>query len=457
MKIKSIKKAYFIGIKGVGMTMLAQFLAEKGVEISGSDGPDVFITDKVLKKIKAKVFLNYHPNNINQSADLIVYTSATNFDSNLELKFIQANPDLFKNITILSYAQALAEVFNQYQGIAVCGSHGKTTTTAWLGYLLEKNKLSPQVLVGSYVPQFKGSALIGQSKLLIAEVDEYQNKLQYFKPSGVILNNIDFDHPDYFKNKQDYYQVFIDFIQKISKTGFLVANLDDPLIAKIIPKVKVKVITYSFNNSKADLLVEGKTLDSFTLRDYGIFKISLKGEHNMANALAVLGGALALGVDIKKVKRALAGFKGTARRSELMGNFKNTPIYDDYAHHPTELKATFKSFKENHPDKRLVVLFHPHTFTRTKALFKDFTNSFSLVDVLGILPIYGSAREKKGGVSSQQLIEAIKNTDDQKPVSYLTDFDQALLWLKKTLTKNDILLLVGAGDVFRVGEKLIKQ
>ncbi len=457
MLIKDIKQAYLIGIKGVGMTMLAQFLAEQGVKISGSDVPEVFMTDQILKKIKAQVFSSYHPDNINQSADLIIYTSALKVNNNSELKFIDDNPKLFKKIPVLSYAQALAEIFNQHQGLAVCGSHGKTTVTAWLGQVLKQTKLSPQVLVGSYVPQFKGSVLIGRSKLLLAEVDEYQNKLQYFQPQGVILNNIDFDHPDFFNNQADYYQVFVDFIKKIPKAGFLVANLDDPLIAKIIPLTKARVITYSWHQPQADLLLINKSLTSFSLKNYGQFKISLRGDHNMANALAVLAGALALGLDIKKLKRALASFQGTARRAELMGYFKKTPVYDDYAHHPTELKASFKSFKDNYPNKRLVVLFHPHTFTRTKVLFKDFAASFDLVDVLGILPIYGSAREKQGGVSSQQLIRAIKNVDDQKPISYLNDFNQALMWLKKTLTKNDLLLLVGAGDVFRVGEKLVKK
>lgn len=458
MNFKKIKQAYFIGIKGVGMTMLAQFLASYKVKISGSDLADTFITDKVLAKIKAPVYSPYNLKNINQSADLIVYTSALNFDNNEELDFIKKNKKLFKNTLVLNYAQALALIFNKFKGVAVCGSHGKTTVTAWLGYVLKQANISPQVLVGSYVDQFKGSILTGKSKIFLAEVDEYQNKLQYFYPQGVILNNIDYDHPDFFKNRNDYYQVFHNFLKKIPQSGFLVANIDDPLIVKAISNLKVKkIITYSFSKPEANLLITKKNINSFELKDYGKFNISLNGDHNIYNALAVLGGAMALGVDIIKVKRALNNFTGTARRSQLLGYFKKCPVYDDYAHHPTELKASFKSLKERYPNKRIVVLFHPHTFTRTKALFDDFVTSFDLVDVLGVLPIYGSAREKQGGVSSQELIEAIKNLNNQKPISYLKDFKSAINWLKKTLSKNDILLLVGAGDVFRVGEQLIKK
>ncbi len=456
---KHIKQAYFVGIKGVGMTMLAQYLSKLKIKISGSDICQEFMTDKVLKKIPAKVYCPYNPENINKDADLFVHTSALEGQNNPELEQIKKS---FPKNKILNYAQTLALIFNEQKGIAVCGSHGKTTTSAWLGFVLKELKLSPQVLVGSYVKQFKGNAYLGKSNLMIAETDEYQNKLQHFKPFGVVLNNIDFDHPDFFKTKADYFQVFVDFIKKIPKNGFLVVNIDDKLAKETIKHCKGKVITYSIlENNQADLFVNSyktvKKSSHFSLNNFGDFKVSLLGKHNISNALAVLGTCLALKIDLKKTKNALAKFSGTARRAEYLGKYKDVPIYDDYAHHPTELKATFSAFKEKYPNSRLVVLFHPHTFSRTKALFTDFSQSFSQVDVLGVLQIFASAREKKGKISSFDLVKAIQKEKEDTYVSYIDNFDIALMWLKKTLTKNDVLLLVGAGDVNKVGESLLKS
>lgn len=456
---KNIKSAYFLGIKGVGMTMLAQYLANLKIKVSGSDICQEFMTDIALRKNKIKVFCPYSIENINKEADLFVYTSAIKGQDNLELDYIEKE---FSKKKVLSYAQALSIAFNSQKGIAVCGSHGKTTTSAWLGFVLKELKLSPQVLVGSYVKQFKGNVFLGKSKIMVAETDEYQNKLKYYKPFGVILNNIDFDHPDFFKNEDDYFQVFIDFVKKIPKNGFLVVNIDDDLAKKTIKYCKGKVITYSIlKDNQADLFVDNYQFKNnhihFSLNDLGDYKISLLGKHNIYNALAVLGACKALKIEIKKAKSALLKFKGTARRSEFLGSFKDVPIYDDYAHHPTEIKACLSSFREKYPNKRLVVLFHPHTFSRTKALFADFSKSFSQADVLGVLKIFASAREKKSDVSSMDLVKAIKKEKEDTLVSYLDNFEIALMWLKKTLAKDDVLLLVGAGDVNNIAKDLLKM
>jgi len=388
-------------------------------------------------------------------------------ENNVEVAWIKKHPELYKKLPVINYAQAIGALFSTCHGIAVCGSHGKTTVSAWLGFVLREVGLDPSVLVGARVPQFKGSAILGKSKYFVAEADEYQNKLQYFQPAGIILNNIDFDHPDYFKTKASYYQVFADFALKLKKTGFLVANANDVQIRKLLPLVKGRVVTYALAD-KVTSRIECVNLlghsvrradgcQYFQINDLGEFKIKLLGQHNIENALAVLSAGLALGLNPIELKKALANFKGTARRAEFMGKYKGISIFDDYGHHPTEVRATLQAFKEAYPDKRLVTVFHPHTFTRTKALFKDFVHSFAEADVLGILEIYGSAREKQGGVSSRDLVQAIKVEGRKKPALYLKDFDQALNWLQKTLRPNDLLLLIGAGDIFRVGERLLKK
>ncbi|MBU1934238.1 hypothetical protein KKE87_03300, partial [Patescibacteria group bacterium] len=243
MDFSKIKKIYMIGIKGVGMTMLSQYFSARGFVVSGSDVSEKFMTDEVLKKSGIKIFEKFSKNNIPCDVDLIIYSTAYNAECNEEVAEALAG-----KIKILTYAQALAEVFNQKYGIAVVGSHGKTTITAWLGYVLWRAGLDPNVMVGAKVSQFDGAALVGKSDYLIIEADEYQNKLRYFQPKGIILNNIDYDHPDFFKTKKDYENVFIKFIKKIPAKGFLVANYDDPIIRKIAPvNCLCKVITFGID------------------------------------------------------------------------------------------------------------------------------------------------------------------------------------------------------------------
>ncbi|MBN2884306.1 UDP-N-acetylmuramate--L-alanine ligase, partial [Patescibacteria group bacterium] len=415
MNLLGYKKFYLIGIKGVGMTMLAQFLHEKGKIVSGSDIADTFMTDAVLRSRKIKVFTGFKAEQI-PAGSVIIYSSAYNQQNNVELSYIYQHQKKFAKQIILNYAQAIGALFNSYQGIAVCGSHGKTTTTAWLGFVLRDLGLEPNVVAGARVPQFKGSSMIGNSPYFIAEADEYQNKLQYFQPYGVVLNNIDFDHPDYFKNKTAYFRVFQNFVEKIPPAGFLVANASDQQVQKLLTSTKAHIISYALadkltgKNNALSLLGHSvryeKGWQYFQVNDWGEFKIRLYGRHNLENALAVLASALALGIEPMAAKKSLAKFTGTARRAELLGEYQHIPIFDDYAHHPTEIKATLQAFKEVYPNKRLVLVFHPHTFSRTKSLFADFVTSFAQADVLALMEIYASAREKQGGVSSLDLIEA---------------------------------------------------
>jgi len=476
-KLFKKQNIYCLGIKGVGLTMLAQFLTKQGHQVSGSDISDVFLTDKVLRASKIKVKTPFAVTNIPAQLDVIIYSSAYNEKNNVEMKFIADNPERFKNIKLLPYAVALAEVFNNHDGVAVCGSHGKTTTAAWLGYVLWKAGKKPNVLVGSRVPQFAGSGLSGTSSYLLAEVDEYQNKLQYFQPQGVVLNNIDYDHPDFFKTKAAYRQVFTDFLKKVPPLGFLVINNSDQEIKKIRKYCRGKIISYeiatenknyssgvSANYVATDLKSLG-VYQSFRLiynkKDLDIFKISLLGRHNIANALAVIAAAREMKVPYDLIKKHLVSFKGTERRTQILGTYKGATIIDDYAHHPTEIKATLAGLRSRYPKRRLRAVFHPHTFTRTKALFQDFVSSFSEVDELIILDIYGSAREKQGGVSSRELALAITKFNQlhniKQAIHYIPRIPQVVTYLRSHLVNEDILLLIGAGDVFRVAENLLKK
>ena len=478
MDTTKLKKIYMIGIKGVGMTMLAQFFADNGIEVIGSDTKEIFMTDEVLKNAGIKVIEEFDENNIPKDADLIVYSSSYNS---------KTNPEVAKAVTgkirAIPYAIALGEVFNQKYGIAVIGSHGKTTTTAWLGFVLEQAGKKPNVMVGSVVPQFNGSSLVNTSHYLIVEADEYQNKLQYFNPKGVLLNNIEYDHPDYFPTVEDYQNVFIDFIKKIPSKGFLVANFDDETINKVA-KVNCRghVISYAINNTadfmaydisqqdgqqffKVRMAVDADAADfsdekakedfNKSQSELGSFSIKLSGIHNIYNALAVIAASIELEVDLVDIRKNLAEFTGTARRMQKMGEYKGAIIIDDYAHHPTEIKATLNGVRQLYPKNNLKVVFHPHTFTRTLALLDDFASSFALADEVIVLDIYGSAREQQGGVHAKDLLEKIKINYPTKKIMHIPTLKEVETYLRDDLKKNEVVVLMGAGDVFRVGENLI--
>lgn len=478
MDLKRLKKVYLIGIKGVGMTMLAQFLAAQEIEVSGSDTAETFMTDAILKRLGIKINEGFDEARVPADADLIIYSTAYSSKTNPEV----AKAVLGKTRAV-PYAVALGEIFNQKYGIAVVGSHGKTTTTAWLGFVLDRAGLKPNVLVGANVPQWGGACLTSRSDYMVIEADEYQNKLQYFQPRAVLWNNVDYDHPDYFPTLESYRQAFTDFIQKIPRKGFLVANFDDDYIRNTATvNCRGRVVSYAIGQA-ADYVAydlrsvggrqyfkvrmappaepvfadEARNHDhEATASELGDFSISLSGRHNVSNALAVIAAAVELEVPLLDIRRHLGEFAGTSRRLERLGEFRGAPILDDYAHHPTEIRATINAARQLYPKERLVVVFHPHTFTRTKALLNDFAASFTGVDELVVLDIYGSAREEQGGVSSQDLIAKIKEqAEPPKQVVHQPTLADAERYLRQTAKKGDVILLMGAGDVFRVGERLL--
>jgi len=460
MDLSKIKKIYIIGIEGAGTSSLARILFDMGLDVIGSDEGDHNYYDVLMAK-GINVFHKFDEKNLTKDIDFFVYSTAQKQETNPELK-----KALGSGKKVLSYPEAVASVFNQNYGIAVCGSHGKTTTTAWLTYVLEKTGESPKAIIGSKVPQFNGNSLSGKSDLFVLEADEYQNKLKYYDPKIVLLNNIDYDHPDFFKTPEDYENVFIEFIKKINKKGFLIANFDDPIIAKFARvNCRGRVIGYGVENKEADILAhdlryEGgyqffkvKMKDEDGYSELGEFKIRLPGLHNIYNALAVIAAAIELGVELKDIRGALGEFTGTARRMQVLGEFRGATIIDDYAHHPTEIRATLSGARQVYGEKKIIAVFHPHTFTRTKALLDDFAQSFKDADEVIILDIYGSAREVQGGVHAKDLIDKIKGQE----VKYIPTLDEVEKYLREHIERNDVVLLMGAGDVFRVGEKLVKM
>ena len=483
MDINNVRKVYMIGIKGVGMTMLAQYLCGQGARVSGSDTAQKYMTDKVLEDCGIAVRERFDAGDIPKDADLIVYSTAYTKENNEEVAAALAG-----KIKTLNFPAALALVFNQKYGIAVIGTHGKTTTTAWLGFVLREAGLGPTVMVGAAVPQLGGSCALGSSELLVAELDEYQNKFEHFRPKAVVLNNIDYDHPDFFPTVGAYQAVFIEFLKKIPAQGWLVANFDDPVIRRLAAvNCRGKVVSYAIDEA-ADYvaygLKTGRERQYFKVKmappesgesdeadsgeiDLGEFNIRLAGRHNVLNALAVIAAAVELGASLADIRGGLAEFTGAARRLQILGEYRGAAIMDDYAHHPAEIKATLAGAREMYPGRRLSVVFHPHTYTRTLALFDDFARSFDLADRVIVLDIYGSAREKQGGVHSKDLAERIKAKNERdshtrpkgakQEVLYIPTLEECEKYLRENVESGEVVILMGAGDVFRIGEGLVNR
>lgn len=456
MKLLDAKKIYFIGIKGAAMTYTAQILKAWGYEVAGSDTAETFFTDRVLQQAGIPYIEGYHTQNIPPDADLIVYSGA------LSPKNETSNPEITEalalDIPMMSQVEALAELFNHKYGIAVCGTHGKSTTTALLGYILQQAHLHPTVAVGSAVPQFgNASALVGTSDLFVVEADEYNHKLRALKANITLLNNIDYDHPDVYASMEDYRDEFKDFVHRTASSGYVIANFNDENVMAACTDARAQVIDYGFTHlntyhitnvrmdngvQKFHLLHNGAEVGDFSLR--------LIGRHNVMNATAVIIAAQTLDVPLAVIRQALADFTGLARRMEQLGEYNGALFFDDYAHHPTEITATLAAVRERYPGKKITAVFMPHMYSRTKALYREFAASFDDADAVMLLPIYASARERVGtDISSETLARAIG-----EKARFMPDMTAAAAALRNNVGAQDIVMLLGAGDAFRVWDKL---
>lgn len=457
--LDSAKHIYMIGIKGVGMTALAQILKAHGKTVWGSDTAEKFFTDKVLARAGIEVNEGWAAQHLDRTIDLVIHSTAYD-DTNVEIKAASV-----KGLKVLTYPEIVGELTRQYKSLAVAGSHGKTTTSALLAHILQTAGLSPTALIGSEVFQFNGNALIGSGEWLVFEADEYHNKLKFFSPQAVILTSLDWDHPDFFKTAADYTQAFVEFLKKVPAEGFVVACYDNENIRQAVAQAGLKpeqLVTYGLTAGRWTLrrmwLEEGKWHFSVNEGDeyHGIFQWRLIGGHNVANALAAMAGARRLGVEMEIIRQAIASFEGTKRRFEIKGRLNNAvTLVDDYAHHPAEIIATLKAARAYYPYKKIRVVFHPHTFSRTAALLADFATAFSEADEVIVLDVYSSAREKNGAVTSVNLVEAIKSHNPD--VVHKPTIAAATEYLIATADRTNLVITMGAGDVWKVGEELIKK
>ncbi len=451
-RLKPDDKIHFVGVGGVSMSALAQILLSAGIKVSGSDinyGNSI----KRLEEKGLKFFCGHFEENVKDAA-AVVYTVAVRED-NPEIAFAKKN-----NIPLVQRSKLLGEVMDKYKfSAAIAGTHGKTTVTSMLSYIYEKNNLDPTILVGADLDLIGGNLKIGASDYFIAEACEYHRSFLDFSPYCAAVLNVEPDHLDYYKDADDYHSAFAEFLNKIQPEGFAVINGMDSELVKIAKNAKCRVLSYGigegydFEIKNVSATKKGMSYDLyFDDKLQCRVNLSVFGKHNVQNSAAAAAVAITLGVAPQDAADALIDFKGADRRLQLKGELCGAAIYDDYAHHPTEIAATLDSAQST-PHDRIICVFQPHTYSRTKTFFEEFASAFVTADEVIYADIYAARETDDGTVNSRMLAEKAKEKGAN--AAYIGDFDQIAEHLKKNIRKGDMVLIMGAGDIVKLTKKII--
>jgi UDP-N-acetylmuramate--alanine ligase len=446
---------HFVGIGGIGMSGIAELLLNLGYKVSGSDISSSGITRR-LERLGGIVFKGHSEEQIH-GADVVVTSSAVGPE----------NPEVVAagraSIPVIPRAEMLAELMRLKYSVAIAGAHGKTSTTSIVASVLAKGGLDPTVVIGGKLKSIDSNALLGEGDYIVAEADESDGSFLKMSPTIAVVTNIDREHLDYYKGLNHIQEVFLKFIEKIPFYGLAVLCLDNEPIQEIIPNIQKRFTTYGMS-TQADFMVKDVVFEGLRSRFkvyhlgmlLGEILLNLPGIHNVYNSLASIAVGIELDIPFEVIKSALQTAEGVQRRLEIKGEKKGVTVVDDYGHHPTEIKTTLEAARECWPDRRVVAVFQPHRYSRTQALFDDFTRAFYQSDLLVVLPIYAAGEKEIKGVDGQALFEEIQR-HGHKDVVYVESLETAASHLKTILAPNDILLTLGAGDVWKVGEMLLKD
>jgi len=450
-----MKKYYhFIGIGGIGMSGVAHLLLKAGLRVSGSDLKENRITEE-LRRLGAKIYIGHNAQNIAEQ-DAVVYSSAIKED-NPEIRQAKA-----LGISLLKRAEALALLMQQKTAITIAGSHGKTTTTALISYMLLEAGLCPTVAIGGILKNIDTNACLGSGEYFVAEADESDGSFLCYQPKYSIITNIDREHLDYYRNFENELNAFKSFIKLTQEGGCIFACADDLNLKKLFSDYKARVVFFGLNEA-ADICakkIEFNGLASdfdclFKNKFISRFHLALGGRHNISNALAVIGLGLELGIDLRHIRRTLEGYKGAGRRLEIRFRNDKYLVLDDYAHHPSEIKATLRVVA-NLRLKRKIVVFQPHRFSRTQLLLNEFADSFDQADYLIITDIYAAGEQPVDGVDAQALLRKIKECQPDKQTLYLAK-EKITDFLLDFMQAGDLVIILGAGDIARVADALAEK
>ncbi|HMI31890.1 MAG TPA: UDP-N-acetylmuramate--L-alanine ligase [Candidatus Limnocylindrales bacterium] len=444
-----IRRIHLVGIGGSGMSGIAEVLLNLGYQVSGSDTKEGEPVAR-LRSLGARVFIGHRAEQV-EGADVVVASTAI-AESNPE---IQASHQ--RSIPVIPRAEMLAELMRIKYSVAVAGAHGKTTTTSMVGEILSHGSLDPTVIVGGRLMAVGANARLGSGPFLVAEADESDGSFLLLTPTIAVVTNIDAEHLDYYRDLAHVQETFLDFVNRVPFYGTVILPHDDPNVTPLRSRVKRRLLTYGFTKG-ADF--EGSELHvgpdgvRYRLkargRDEGFFELKVSGTHNARNALAATVAGWELGIPIPKIRDALREFSGVSRRLEVRGEVRGALWVDDYGHHPTEIEAAVRALRDTY-GRRIVAVFQPHRFTRTKALRDRFTTCFTGVSELVLLPIYPAGEAPIPGVSSEMLVEGIR-ANGTASVRMATDFGHAAKIAREILRQGDVFVTIGAGDVYRVGE-----
>jgi UDP-N-acetylmuramate--alanine ligase len=450
-----IEKVHFVGIGGIGMSGIAEVLLNLGYKVSGSDLRQSETTER-LASLGGEIFYGHAREHV-ANANVVVISSAVHDD----------NPEVMeakhRMIPVIPRAEMLAELMRMKYGIAIAGTHGKTTTTSMVATILTHGGIDPTIVIGGKLNTLGSNAKLGQGQFLVAEADESDGSFLKLSPTIAVVTNIDADHLDFYSGIEEIKDTFVDFINKVPFYGLAVLCLEDGNIADVIPRVKKRFVTYGLS-SQADIrathirLSGGTTSFVAHYKGYRMGEISfpMPGAHNVLNALACIAVAMELDVPFSLIQEGFARFGGVGRRFQLKGEVGDIMVVDDYGHHPAEIRATLAAAKNGWPERRLVVAFQPHRYTRTKELFDDFVKCFYDADLLILTDIYPAGEQPIAGVSAEGLCDQIRK-HGQKEVAWVSDREALTAYLADVVKPGDIFLTLGAGNIWQVGEALLER
>ena len=450
---KNIKKVHFVGIGGIGMSGIAEILINQGFEVSGSDRSLTEVTDR-LKELGAEIYEGHSPDNL-KDADVLVYSSAV----------MTENPEVTaavkRNIPIIKRSEMLAETMRMKYGVGIAGTHGKTTTTSMVGLALTEGGIDPTIIVGGKLSGLGGTnARLGNGEFIVVEADEFDRTFLKLTPAIAVLTTLESDHLDTYKDLDDIKAAFIEFANKVPFYGFVVLCLDEPALQDIKPSINKKVLTYGVT-AQADIravdISHNEFSSTYTVKykgeELGKIKLNVPGLYNVKNSLVAVAVASELGIEFSVIKKALEKFSGVYRRFEIKYD-KEILIVDDYAHHPTETTATLTGIRAGW-DRRLIVVFQPHLYSRTRDFYQEFGRSFLNTDVFICTDVYPAREEPIEGVTGK-LISDITEKFGHKDVHYIADKNKIPEYLMSVIKDDDIVVTMGAGDIWKSGDKLVE-
>ena len=454
MFLGKTKRIHFIGIGGSGMSGIAEVLINQGFEVTGSDMGHTLVTDH-LESIGATITFSHKAENV-ENAQVVVASSAIKAEN---IEVLTAHE---KSIPVIPRAEMLAELMRMKYGIAIAGTHGKTTTTSLVATVLAGGKLDPTVVIGGKLKSFSGLAKLGQSEFLVAEADESDGSFLKLSPTFAVVTTLDEEHMDHFKTLDNIKNAFLTFINKVPFFGASVLCLDDPNIQSLIPKLEKRYITYGLTTqadyTARNISVEGlKTF--FTVfhqgKELGRINSGALGRHNVLNTLAAVAVGMELNLEFPVIAESLKGFTGVQRRFEIVHQSESLTLVDDYGHHPVEIQATLKTAKEVWPDRKLIAVFQPHRYSRTQSQLQAFCSAFNDADHLMVLDIYPAGEAPIPGVHARQIADGAREFG-HKNVEFIENRDQVATALLKLLNPGDVVITLGAGDVWELHRVLLE-